>query len=86
MPFYPHKLEKQEVPSEFELQFIMNHIRYAYGFSLNNQKIIQEYLYYFPKGKQAKIFEREGTTYYFGPSFNKKRAQCSRICVRLFFL
>lgn len=86
LPFYPHKLEKQEVPSEFELQFIMNHIRYAYGFSLNNQKIIREYLYYFPKGKQAKIFEREGTTYYFGPSFKHLEDITEKTLVNRLFL
>jgi len=39
---------------------VKNDIRYAYGFSVEKSLIKEEYLYYFPKGRQVKIFEREG--------------------------
>lgn len=53
-----HKLSSIDTPSEFKIQFIKNDIRYAYGFSILKNKIIDEYLYFFPKGRQTKIFER----------------------------
>ncbi len=56
----PHKLSPKNMPSDFNIQFVRNEIRYAYGFSVNQMEIQDEYLYYFPKGRQVKIFERDG--------------------------
>ena len=55
----PHKLNSNNVPSEYDIQFVKNDIRYAYGFSIVKNAVQNEYLYYFPKGRQVKIFERE---------------------------
>lgn len=55
----PHKLNSSQVPSEYDIQFVKNDIRYAYGFSIVNNLVQSEYLYFFPKGRQVKIFERE---------------------------
>lgn len=55
-----HKLNTEETPSEYSIQFVRNDIRYAYGFSVKKNRIYEEYLYYFPKGRQVKIFERNG--------------------------
>lgn len=55
-----HKLSSDDLPSEYTIQFIHNDIRYAYGFSIRQNKINTEYLYFFPKGRQVKIFERDG--------------------------
>ncbi len=55
----PHKLSDVNTPSEYAIQFVKDDIRYAYGFSILKNLVEEEYLYYFPKGKQVKIFERE---------------------------
>lgn len=55
----PHKLADVDTPSEFTTQFVRNGIRYAYGFTVIKNVIAEEYLYYFPKKKRVKIFERE---------------------------
>ena len=54
-----HKLAKPNEPTEFTFQYVVNDIRYAYGFSVLDGKIEEEYLFYFPKGKQTKIFQRK---------------------------
>ncbi len=56
----PHKLSSREEPSEFSIQFIASGVRYAYGFSVQDGLIDEEYLYYFPNSRQTKIFERKG--------------------------
>ena len=48
-------------PSCFEVIFTANGIRYAYGFSVTDKAVIEEYLYYYPNGRQAIIFERQNT-------------------------
>lgn len=66
-----HKLCGSRVPTSFSIQFIKNGIRYAYGLSYTAEQVISEYLYYFPNGKQAKIFDRNQDTITFGEKFKK---------------
>jgi len=60
IPRMPFKLDEESLskPSKFEIIFIYNSIKYKYGFSCNNDEFIDEYLYYWPKGREAKIFSR----------------------------
>ncbi len=64
--FFPFKLDKKYLskPSKFEVVFIKNNIKYIYGVSFNSEKIIDEYLYYYPEGRKALIFERKDTNNY----------------------
>lgn len=70
----PHKLSGIDVPTSFEMQFITGNIRYLYGFSYNELEIREEYLYYYPNGRQSKIFDREGKEITYGRSFEKDLA------------
>lgn len=60
-PFAFDKKTSSE-PTEFEFVFIANDgIKYVYGFSATNIKIIKEYLYAFNSNKASTIFERDET-------------------------
>ena len=48
-------------PSSFEVIFTTKGIRYAYGFSVTDSAVTKEYLYYYPNGRKALIFERKST-------------------------
>lgn len=67
----PHKLSDKETESVYKIQFIKNNIRYAYGFSLKKNLVETEYLYFFPNGKQTKIFERNKLTVVPGNKYKK---------------
>lgn len=56
----PHKLATANEPSEFSIQFVRAGIRYAYGFSIVEHFVADEYLYYFPERRKVKIFDRKG--------------------------
>lgn len=60
LPVAPFKLDSQSrnKPSEFELIFIADGVRYQYGFSANKELIIEEWLYAFPKGQAQLWFQR----------------------------
>lgn len=60
----PFKFDRETpaLPSSFEVIFTANSIRYAYGFSVTDKAVTDEYLYYYPNGRQALIFERKDTT------------------------
>ena len=66
-----HKLAKEDEPTEFAFQFVTSGIRYAYGFSVIKDSIDEEYLFYFPKNRQTKIFSRKGLNVDAGTSFKK---------------
>ena len=62
----PFKYNKDSLdrPSEFEIKFLCNGIRYVYGFVANDEKVLEEYLYYYPKGRETKIFDRTNVNDY----------------------
>ncbi|MCH5237926.1 MAG: AAA family ATPase [Muribaculaceae bacterium] len=64
--FEPFKF-KTDVPSEFYINFVVEGIEYEYSFSLLNDMILAEHLYYFPHKRRARVFSRENTyDYTFG--------------------
>ncbi|MBD3202819.1 AAA family ATPase [Candidatus Woesearchaeota archaeon] len=64
IPVIPFKLDNNvSKPSSFELIFIYKNIKYKYGFSCTKKEIINEYLYYWPKGRESLIFKRNKSKY-----------------------
>lgn len=59
-------------PTLFEVMFIYNDIRYTYGFSFDEAKIHQEYLYYWPNGREALIFSRVEQSFEFRENINEQ--------------
>lgn len=51
--------DTENEPSYFELVFLMDGKRYRYGFEADNRQIISEWLYYVPKVRETRLFERE---------------------------
>lgn len=51
--------------TSFEIVFIYQEVRYAYGFSFDEKKIYTEYLYHWPNGREALIFSRDNGVYEF---------------------
>ena len=70
----PFKLDSSclNKPSKFEILFIHEDIKYKYGFSCDNEGIIEEYLYHSPKGRGALIFSRTDYTKF---KFTEDKAQ-----------
>lgn len=59
--------ETQGEPTEFEIVFINESIKYQYGFSATKEKIIDEWLIAFPKGRPqrwfSRVFDQENAEY-----------------------
>lgn len=75
----PHKLDGFEKESTYRIQFITKGIRYVFGFSIKNMLVVEEYLYYFPNGRQTKIFERMGDDFTTGSRFRGKFSTCKDV-------
>lgn len=54
----------EKLPSSFEVIFIQDQVKYAYGFSATDNEITDEYLYHYPHGRKALVFERTKTKEY----------------------
>ena len=72
----PHKLLSVSDDSVYALQFVTKGIRYAFGFTLKNRLVVEEYLYSFPNGRQVKIYERENESIFAGDKFKGKFELC----------
>uniref|UniRef100_B8HV57 ATPase AAA-type core domain-containing protein n=1 Tax=Cyanothece sp. (strain PCC 7425 / ATCC 29141) TaxID=395961 RepID=B8HV57_CYAP4 len=51
--------ETEEAPSFFEIIFILNKKRFRYGFEVTKNKVVSEWLFYVPKNRETKLFDRE---------------------------
>lgn len=51
--------DTKEQSSFFELVFLIDGIKYRYGFEATKEKIVSEWLFYVPKQRETKLFERE---------------------------
>ncbi|MEA5028486.1 MAG: AAA family ATPase, partial [Sphaerochaeta associata] len=58
--FEPFKFDGWDnIPSTFSIDFVYEGIEFEYSFSLTKYAILQESLFYYPKGKKAKVFTRD---------------------------
>lgn len=50
--------ETEDKPSLFEIVFLIDKKKYRYGFEVNRDRVISEWLFYVPKQRETKLFER----------------------------
>jgi hypothetical protein len=78
VPFALNKRSQTE-PSEFEIFFLQDNVRYQYGFAANRMRVTKEWLLAFPEGKAQRWYEREYDAtadkdkWYFGSKFSGRR-------------
>ena len=60
IPVEPFRLDKRlrTQPSRFEFIICYQNIRYHYGFLINHQRVLEEWLFVTPKKRQVRYFER----------------------------
>jgi len=75
----PFRLETtyEERPSFFEIVFIKDGVPYRYGFEVTNEKIENEWLFYSPRGREAKLFIREGNNISLSRTYKGEKAPIS---------
>lgn len=63
-------------PSTYELDFVVDGVRYEFGFTVDDERVCEEWLYCFPEGKRRKLYSRTGEgpeSLTFGRSLTGKR-------------
>lgn len=62
-------------PSIFVAEFIAGGARYTYGFSVDDCKVAEEWLYSYPEKRKRILFEREGSRVRFGTTIRQLKAK-----------
>lgn len=66
-------------PSEFEVIFVVDGVRYQYGFAANQERVTNEWLLAYPQGRSQRWFERvynpdtRQDDWYFGSKFSGRK-------------
>lgn len=71
VPYDPFRLDADfsSAPTRFEVELLLGKTRYQYGFELNSEEILKEWLYAYPHSRRQTWFERDTTrpdVWYFG--------------------
>ena len=71
--------EYKDTPSSYEIDVILDGIRYEYGFTLDDTHVISEFARRYPRGKAATIFRRKGLDVHVGEDHRAKGRAVSEI-------
>lgn len=79
IPRWPFRLDttSREKPSTFLFEFVLEGTRYEYGFSLDDRAIREEWLFTWPRGRRAVLFEADGTDVAYGSALTGRKAEIS---------
>jgi predicted ATPase len=70
-PQDPFRLSrKSSEPSLYEVDVVIDGVRYRYGFQLSASRIEEEWLFAWPHGRKAMWFERDGDRFEFGKTLH----------------
>ena len=83
----PFKLDgrNRSKPSTFEVVFILDGVRYVYGFSVDAERVHEEWLSSYPHGQQRVLFHRspsqdtDQSDYYFGPNWGGRKKHLTEL-------
>lgn len=70
--------DEADEPTTFEIIYYYNGVKYAYGYQFNKNEILSEYLYHWPKGREALVFSRENGKYEFRENIQEQMTLAGR--------
>ena len=50
--------DAKQRPSRYEIDLVLNDVRYEYGFSLDDERVLEEWAYHYPHGRAKLLFSR----------------------------
>jgi hypothetical protein len=70
-PFLLHPKARQ-APSRFEIDLVLAGTRHEYGFVIDDERVVEEWAYRYPRGRPALLFRRQGDDVELGASERSK--------------
>lgn len=71
IPRRPFLLDRESGrhPTRFEIDLVLDGVRWQYGFEIDDRRVLGEYALHYPNGRQAAVFDRDGDAITFGKPF-----------------
>ena len=66
--------ESLKTPTSFEVIFLLKNTRFKYNISILRNRIVAEKLFFYPQGREAKLFIRNGQEFEFGDYLKGQKA------------
>ena len=73
VPRQPNRPQGESEPSVFVVGIVARGVRFTYGFSVNDEQVLEEWLYSYPHNKKRVLFERELDGINFGSTVQHRR-------------
>ncbi|MHB1627717.1 MAG: AAA family ATPase [Bacilli bacterium] len=73
-------------PSFFEIVMQINDVRYRYGFEVDRERVVSEWLYHTPKQRERMLYERTGQDFSMSGQFAEGRGLAERTRLNSLFL
>lgn len=77
-PFLLDHTSRDEV-STYAADVLLDGVRYAYGFSVTDHEIVEEWLYSYPKARRRVLFERSAMAMTYGATLGGGKVAAERI-------
>lgn len=65
-------------PSRYVVDLLLQGVRHTYGFTIDDDRVLEEWLYSYPMKKKRRVFERDGDSFSWGEE-SGKRGELERI-------
>lgn len=74
VPRRPFRLEPESLlePSSFVVELILEGMRHVYGFTIDDERVVGEWLHSYPHGRKRVLFERDGASINFGATVTQR--------------
>ncbi|MER5491359.1 ATP-binding protein [Streptomyces sp. NPDC002490] len=66
-------------PTSFAVDFALDGTRYEFGFTVDDERVTEEWLYYYPERKANRLYERTGDAVTFGRSLTGRKKVISEL-------
>ena len=63
---------RAERPTRFEIDLLLEGVRWVYGFAVDDTRVVEEAAYHWPRGRRALVFRRSESDIVFGSPFGAK--------------
>ncbi|MGW7415648.1 AAA family ATPase [Streptomyces sp. NPDC054863] len=71
-------VEAVDEPSWYVVDLLLDGVRHTYGLSLDSERVLDEWLYSYPKGRRAKVFHRSGDEFTYGDGVARRELDLVR--------
>jgi hypothetical protein len=64
IPRSPFRLEPKSLleASTLAVELLLDRVRYSYGFTVDDERVLTEWLYTYPRNRKCVLFERDGSS------------------------